>query len=76
MDGKKVLPMIDVLQVTGVTVAMLAIHWYMRNRCFIGRLGSLADDDDFTGKLIVGVAPGLFFSGYEYRHQKVAGKGR
>ena len=28
---------------------------------------SLADDDDFTGKLIVGVAPGLFFSGYEYR---------
>ena len=27
----------------------------------------LADDDDFTGKLIVGVAPGLFFSGYEYR---------
>ena len=32
MDGKKVLPMIDVLQVTGVTVAMLAIHWFMRNR--------------------------------------------
>ena len=30
-------------------------------------LESLADDDDFTGKLIVGVAPGLFFSGYEYR---------
>ena len=28
---------------------------------------SLADDDDFTGKLLVGVAPGLFFSGYEYR---------
>ena len=27
----------------------------------------LAEDDDFTGKLIVGVAPGLFFSGYEYR---------
>ncbi|MBT8074860.1 MAG: hypothetical protein KJN61_00195, partial [Gammaproteobacteria bacterium] len=23
---------------------------------------SLADDDDFTGKLLVGVAPGLFFS--------------
>lgn len=32
-----------------------------------GVLESLADDDDFTGKVIVGVAPGLFFSGYEYR---------
>jgi len=32
MDGKKVLPMIDVLLVTGVTIAMLAIHWFMRNR--------------------------------------------
>ena len=30
-------------------------------------LEGLADDNDFTGKLIVGVAPGLFFSGYEYR---------
>ena len=28
---------------------------------------SLADDEDFTGTLIVGVAPGLFFSGFEYR---------
>ena len=27
----------------------------------------LADDPDFTGTLIVGVAPGLFFSGFEYR---------
>jgi len=27
----------------------------------------LAEDDNFTGKLIVGIAPGLFFSGYEYR---------
>lgn len=27
----------------------------------------LAQDDDFTGTLIVGVAPGLFFSGFEYR---------
>ena len=27
----------------------------------------LADDPDFTGKLIVGVAPGLFFSGFELR---------
>ena len=30
-------------------------------------LEGLADDDDFTGKVIVGVAPGLFFSGYELR---------
>jgi hypothetical protein len=27
----------------------------------------LADDPDFTGTLIVGVAPGLFFGGFEYR---------
>jgi len=27
----------------------------------------LADDPDFTGTLIVGVSPGLFFSGFEYR---------
>lgn len=31
----------------------------------------LADDKDFTGKLIVGVAPGLFFSGYEYRRSAI-----
>ena len=31
----------------------------------------LADDEDFTGKLIVGVAPGLFFSGYEYRRSAI-----
>ena len=31
----------------------------------------LADDDDFTGKLVVGVAPGLFFSGYEYRRSAI-----
>ena len=30
-------------------------------------LEGLADDDNFTGSVIVGVAPGLFFSGYEYR---------
>lgn len=28
-------------------------------------------DDDFTGRLIVGVAPGLFFSGYEYRRPAI-----
>jgi hypothetical protein len=27
----------------------------------------LADDPDFTGTLLVGVAPDVFFSGYEYR---------
>jgi len=30
-------------------------------------LEGLAQDSDFTGNVIVGVAPGLFFSGYEYR---------
>ena len=35
----------------------------------VGVLEGLADDEDFTGKVIVGVAPGLFFSGYEYRRE-------
>lgn len=30
-------------------------------------LEDLAEDPDFNGTLIVGVAPGLFFSGFEYR---------
>jgi hypothetical protein len=30
-------------------------------------LEGLADDEDFTGRLIVGISPGLFFSGFEYR---------
>lgn len=30
---------------------------------------NLADDPDFTGTLLVGVAPGLFFSGFEYRRK-------
>jgi len=34
-------------------------------------LEGLADDEDLTGKLIVGVAPGLFFSGYEYRRPAI-----
>jgi hypothetical protein len=34
-------------------------------------LESLADDEDFTGKLVVGVAPGLFFSGYEGRREAI-----
>src|SRR3546814_10958116 len=34
-------------------------------------LEGLADEPKFTGKLIVGVAPGLFFSGYEYRRPAI-----
>ena len=34
-------------------------------------LEGLADDENFTGKVIVGVAPGLFFSGYEYRRPAI-----
>lgn len=30
-------------------------------------LEGLADDPDFTGRVIVGVSPGLFFSGFAYR---------
>lgn len=33
----------------------------------VSLMEELADDDDFTGTLIAGVAPGLFFSGFEYR---------
>lgn len=33
----------------------------------VSLMESLAEDEDFTGMLIVGVAPGLFFSGFEYR---------
>ena len=32
----------------------------------------LADDPDFTGTLVVGVAPGLVFSGFEYRKSAFA----
>ncbi len=32
LEGKKVLPTIDVLQVSVITVCMLAVHWFMRNR--------------------------------------------
>ena len=30
-------------------------------------LGDLADDPHFTGRVLVGVAPDVFFSGYQYR---------
>lgn len=33
----------------------------------VGVLEQLADDPDFTGELVVGIASDLFFSGYEYR---------
>lgn len=32
LDGKKVLATVDVLLVVGITTAMLASHWFMRNR--------------------------------------------
>ncbi|OUS29099.1 hypothetical protein A9Q98_06425 [Thalassotalea sp. 42_200_T64] len=32
-------------------------------------LEDLADDDNFQGTVFAGVAPGLFFSGFEYRQQ-------
>lgn len=35
----------------------------------IAVLEDLASDDDFTGTVIAGVAPGLFFSGFEYRKE-------
>jgi hypothetical protein len=35
----------------------------------VGLMEDLAADDDFTGTLLVGVAPGLFFSGFEYRRK-------
>lgn len=37
----------------------------------VALLEDLAEDPDFTGKLIVGVAPGLFFSGFEYRRPAI-----
>ena len=33
----------------------------------LGAMEQLADDEDFTGTLLVGVSPGLFFSGFAYR---------
>jgi hypothetical protein len=35
-------------------------------------LEDLADDPDFTGRLVVGVAPDVFFSGFEYREKAFA----
>ncbi len=35
-------------------------------------LEDLADDPDFTGRLVVGVAPDLFFSGFAYRGEAIS----
>jgi hypothetical protein len=35
-------------------------------------LEDLAEDDDFTGSVIVGVAPNLFFTGSEYRESAIS----
>lgn len=35
-------------------------------------LDDLADDPDFTGRLVVGVAPDLFFSGFAYRGEAIS----
>lgn len=35
----------------------------------MGVMEGLADDPQFTGRLVVGVAPGLFFSGFAYRQE-------
>jgi len=35
-------------------------------------LEDLADDPDFTGRLVVGVAPDLFFSGFAYRAEAIS----
>ena len=35
-------------------------------------LEDLADDPDFTGRLVVGVAPDLFFSGFAYRREAIS----
>ena len=37
----------------------------------LGVMEQLAEDEDFTGKLIVGVAPGLFFSGFAMRQSAI-----
>lgn len=50
-------------QVTGRRPIQLALE----GTSPMAALESLADDTDFTGRLVVGVTPGLFFSGFAYR---------
>ena len=33
----------------------------------VGPLEDLADDPNFTGRVLIGIAPSLFFSGYQYK---------
>lgn len=54
-------------QVSGARPIQLALE----GTSPVAVLEQLADDPDFTGKLLVGVAPGLFFSGYEYRRPAI-----
>jgi D-alanyl-lipoteichoic acid acyltransferase DltB (MBOAT superfamily) len=41
LAGKKVLPTIDILQVTVVIAVMLVVHWFMRNRYLHEVIGAL-----------------------------------
>lgn len=50
-------------QQTGIKPIQLALE----GTTPIGVLEDLADDDNFKGTVFAGVAPGLFFSGFEYR---------
>ena len=52
LDGKKVLATVDIVLVTGITAAMLAIHWFMRHR-------SLHDVVAAMPRWLIGVAWGL-----------------
>ncbi|KGJ90490.1 hypothetical protein [Thalassotalea sp. ND16A] len=50
-------------QQTGIKPIQLALE----GTTPLSVLEDLADDDNFQGTVFVGVAPGLFFSGFEYR---------
>lgn len=50
-------------QQTGIKPIQLALE----GTTPLGVLEDLAEDDDFQGTVFAGVAPGLFFSGFEYR---------
>lgn len=54
-------------QVAGVRPIQLA----MEGTTPVPMLEDLADDPDFTGRLLIGVAPDIFFSGFSYRGEVV-----
>jgi len=56
-------------QSTGVRPIQLALE----GTSSVYLLEDLAADPDFTGRLLVGVAPDLFFSGYGYRTSAISG---